>query len=118
VQLAVNDGSAEPVLPADNDRRSNPVTVALSTGPTCSGARVTVHGPGGGLTTVAIDLSAWNPVWRALIWSQAGIEPQCCWCSAWSGIWWCTAVCGPLVEVERTAFAIAGGELDRRGPAT
>ena len=55
---------------------------------------------------------------RALVWSQVGIGAAVLVILGVVGYWVVHRSLRPLVEVERTAAAIAAGELDRRVPAT
>src|ERR1700742_642035 len=73
VWMAVNDRDAEPALPADNDVGPVPVTVASIDHSDVEWRAMTVRGPHGELTTVAIDLSDVQSTVRALIYAQVGI---------------------------------------------
>ena len=116
IWMAVNDREAEPALPDGNDVGPVPVTVG-SIGH--SGVRwraMTVRGPDGELTTVAIDLSDVSSTVRALTWSQVGIGVAVLLVLGIAGYAVVHRSLRPLVEVEQTAAAIAAGELDRRIP--
>ncbi|WP_304106030.1 cell wall metabolism sensor histidine kinase WalK [Mycolicibacterium bacteremicum] len=116
IQLAVNDSSAEPVLPANNDVGPDPVTVGSVDGSDVQWRAVTVAGPDGELTTVAIDLTDVESSVRALIWSQVGIGAAVLLVLGVVGYAVVHRSLRPLAEVEETAAAIADGELDRRVP--
>ena len=73
IWMAVNDRAAEPALPADNDVGPVPVTVGSIDHSHVQWRAMSVRGPHGELTTVAIDLSDVQSTVRALIWSQVGI---------------------------------------------
>jgi two-component system OmpR family sensor kinase len=77
---------------------------------------MTVPGPEGGLTTVAIDLAEVQSTVRALIWSQVGIGTAVLLVLGVVGYVVVHRSLQPLVEVEQTAAAIAAGELERRVP--
>jgi two-component system OmpR family sensor kinase len=116
VWLAVNDQEGEPALPADNDVGPVPVTVGSEDNAPVEWRAVTVRGPQGELTTVAIDLSDVQSTVRALIYAQIGIGAAVLLVLAVVGYAVVHRSLRPLVEVERTAAAIAAGELDRRIP--
>ncbi len=77
---------------------------------------VTVHGPNGTLTTVAIDLTEVESTMRALIWSQVAIGAAVLLVLGVVSYAVVRRSLRPLAEVEQTAAAIAAGELDRRVP--
>jgi two-component system OmpR family sensor kinase len=77
---------------------------------------MTVRGPRGELTTVAIDLSDVASTVRALTWSQVGIGVAVLLVLGFVGYAVVHRSLRPLAEVEQTAAAIAAGELDRRVP--
>jgi two-component system OmpR family sensor kinase len=114
--MAVNDREAEPALPADNDVGPVPVTVGSVDNSKVEWRAMTVRGPRGELTTVAIDLFEVQSTVRALIWSQAGIGAAVLLVLGIAGFAVVHRSLRPLVEVERTAAAIAAGQLDRRVP--
>ena len=114
--MAVNDREAEPALPADNDVGPLPVTVGSVEHSNVEWRAMTVRGPGGELTTVAIDLSEVQSTVRALLWSQAGIGTAVLLVLGIAGFAVVHRSLRPLLEVERTAAAIAAGQLDRRVP--
>ncbi|MGU3499943.1 sensor histidine kinase [Mycobacterium sp. C31M] len=116
VQLAINDSSAEPILPPDNNVGPEPVTVGSVDGSGVQWRAVTVRGPDGELTTVAIDLTDVESSVRALVWSQAGIGAAVLLVLGVVGYAFVQRSLRPLAEVEETAAAIADGELDRRVP--
>lgn len=112
----VNDQNAEPALPADNDVGPRPTTVESIDGSAVHWRAVSVHNPNGGLTTVATDLTDVESIIHYLTLARIIIG---------AGVLLVLGVVGylvvnrslrPLAEVERTAAAIAGGQLDRRVP--
>ncbi|MBU8810892.1 HAMP domain-containing histidine kinase [Mycolicibacterium goodii] len=114
--IAVNDREAEPALPEDNDVGPVPVTVGSIDKSNVEWRAMTVRGPNGELTTVAIDLSEVQSSVRALVWSQVGIGAAVLLVLGVVGYVVVHRSLRPLVEVERTAAAIAAGQLDRRVP--
>jgi two-component system OmpR family sensor kinase len=116
VWMAVNDRDAEPALPDDNDVGPVPVTVGSIDHSRVEWRAMTVRGMRGELTTVAIDLSDVSSTVRALTWSQVGIGAAVLLVLGIVGYAVVHRSLRPLVEVERTAAAIAAGELDRRVP--
>ena len=113
---AVNDREAEPVLPASNDVGPVPVTVRSVNHSDVEWRAMTIRGPGGALTTVAIDLSEVQSTVRALVWSQVGIGAAVLLVLGVAGYAVVQRSLRPLAEVEETAAAIAAGQLDRRVP--
>ena len=113
---AINDGKAQPALPANDDVGPVPVTIG-SIGPAHVPWRaVSVRAPNGDLITVAMDLSDVQSTLRSLVLLQIAIG---------AGVLLVLGILGyavvhsslrPLVEVEETAAAIASGQLDRRVP--
>jgi two-component system OmpR family sensor kinase len=116
VWMAVNDRDAEPALPDDNDVGPVPVTVGSIDHSNVQWRAMTVRGPRGELTTVAIDLSDVSSTLRALTWSQVGLGVAVLLVLGIAGYAVVHRSLRPLVEVEQTAAAIAAGELDRRIP--
>ena len=119
VWTAVNQGDTEPALPANNDVGPVPVTVGLTPGSKASNVKwraVSVRTSRGELITVAIDLSDMESTVRALIWSQFAIGSAVLLVLGVAGFAVVHRSLRPLAEVERTAAAIAAGELDRRIP--
>jgi two-component system OmpR family sensor kinase len=116
IWMAVNDREAEPALPDDNDVGPVPVTVGSIDHSAVQWRAMTVRGPRGELTTVAIDLSDVTSTVRALTWSQVGIGTVVLLVIGIAGYAVVHRSLRPLVEVEQTAAAIAAGELDRRIP--
>jgi two-component system OmpR family sensor kinase len=114
--IAVNDREAEPALPESNDVGPVPVTVGSIDKSNVEWRAMTVRGPNGELTTVAIDLSEVQSSVRALVWSQIGIGAAVLLVLGVVGYVVVHRSLRPLVEVERTAAAIASGQLDRRVP--
>jgi two-component system OmpR family sensor kinase len=116
IWMAVNDREAEPALPADNDVGPVPVTVGSIDNSNVGWRAMTVRGPRGELTTVAIDLSDVQSTVRALIYAQVGIGAAVLLVLGVLGYAVVHRSLRPLVEVEQTAAAIADGQLDRRIP--
>lgn len=116
IWLAINDREGEPALPADNDVGPVPVTVPSVDNSHAEWRAMTVRGPNGELTTVAIDLSNVESTMRALTWSQVGIGAAVLLVLGIAGYAVVHRSLRPLVEVEQTAAAIAAGQLDRRVP--
>lgn len=116
IWLAVNDRDAEPALPDSNDVGPVPVTVGSVEHSEVQWRAMTVRGPDGELTTVAIDLSNVSSTVAALTWSQVGIGVAVLLVLGIAGYAVVHRSLRPLVEVEQTAAAIAAGELDRRIP--
>jgi len=116
VWIAVNDRDAEPDLPDDNDVGSDPTTVGSMNGSHVRWRAVSVRGPEGELTTVAMDLSDVESTLRSLVYAQFGIGTAVLLVLGIVGYAVVHRSLRPLVEVERTAAAIAAGELDRRVP--
>lgn len=114
--MAVNDRDAEPVLPDDNDVGPEPVTVHSVNHSNITWRAMTVRGPDGTVTTVAVDLSDVQSTVRALVWSQAGIGAAVLLVLGVLGYAVVHRSLRPLTEVEETAAAIAAGQLDRRVP--
>lgn len=116
LRLSISDGAADPALPPDNDVGPTPVTVGSDGGSDMQWRAVSVRGPGGELTTVAIDLAEVESTMRALIWSQVAIGAAVLLVLGVVGYAVVHRSLRPLDEVEETAAAIAAGELDRRVP--
>ncbi len=114
--MAVNDRDAEPALPEDNNVGPTPVTIGSLNGSHIQWRAVSVRGPNGELTTVAIDLSDVERTVRSLAWSQVAIGTAVLVVLGVVGYWVVHRSLRPLAEVEQTAAAIAAGELDRRVP--
>jgi two-component system OmpR family sensor kinase len=103
-------------LPADNDVGPAPVTIASVNHSSVQWRAMTVRGPAGELTTVAIDLSDVQSTVRALTYAQVGIGLAVLLVLGVAGFAVVHRSLRPLVEVEQTAAAIAAGQLDRRVP--
>lgn len=116
VWLAGNDRVAEPRLPADNELGPEPVTVGSLDHSGVRWRAMTVRGPGGERITVATDLADVQSTLRELIWSQVGIGTGVLLILGALGYAVVNRSLRPLGEVERTAAAIAAGQLDRRVP--
>lgn len=116
VWLAGNDHVAEPNLPADNDVGPEPVTVGSRGHSIVQWRAMTVQGPAGQMITVATDLADVQSTVAALIWSQVGIGAAVLLILGVAGYAVVNRSLRPLAEVERTAAAIAAGQLDLRVP--
>jgi two-component system, OmpR family, sensor kinase len=116
IWMAVNDRAGEPALPANNDVGPVPVTVGSIDHSDVKWRAMSVRGLRGELTTVAIDLSDVQSTMRALVYAQFGIGCAVLLVLGVAGYWVVNRSLRPLVEVERTAAAIAAGQLDRRVP--
>ncbi len=112
---AINDRNAEPALPPDNDVGPDPTTLPSVNGSDIEWRAVSVRGPHG-LTTVAIDLSDVQHTVRSLVWLQVGIGVGVLVVAGIASFAVVQRSLRPLSEVEQTAAAIAGGQLDRRIP--
>jgi two-component system, OmpR family, sensor kinase len=116
VWMAVNDRDAEPALPNHNDVGPIPTTVGSLDGSHVQWRAVSVRGSHGELTTVAIDLSDVQSTMRSLVYTQLGIGVAVLLVLGVVSFAVVRRSLRPLAEVEETAAAIAGGELDRRVP--
>ena len=116
VWMAINDRDAEPDLPDDNDVGPVPTTVGSIDGSHVQWRAVSVRGAHGELTTVAIDLSDVQSTVRSLIYAQLGIGVAVLLVLGIAGYAVVSRSLRPLTEVEKTAAAIAAGELDSRVP--
>jgi two-component system, OmpR family, sensor kinase len=112
---AINDRNAEPALPPDNDVGPEPTTLPSVNGSDIEWRAVSVRGPHG-LTTVAIDLSDVQHTVRSLVWLQVGIGVAVLVIVGIASFAVVARSLRPLAEVEQTAAAIAGGQLNRRIP--
>ncbi|MGV1088128.1 MAG: sensor histidine kinase [Mycobacterium sp.] len=116
VWMAINDRQAQPALPQSNDVGPVPVTIG-SIGD--SGVRwraVSIRGSNGELITVAVDLSDVQSTLRELIWLQLAIGSAVLVVLGVAGYWAVHRSLRPLVEIEKTAVAIADGQLESRVP--
>ena len=110
-------GSSEPDLPENNDVGPVPVTVgSVDDDSDIEWRAMTVRGPRGEVTTVAIDLSDVSSTTRALVYAQLGIGAAVLLVLGAAGYAVVHRSLRPLAEVEQTAAAIAAGQLDRRVP--
>ena len=116
IWMAVNDRDAEPALPENNDVGPVPVTIGSVGDSGIEWRAMTVRGPQGELTTVAIDLSDVQTTVRALTYAQLGIGLAVLLVLGVASFAVVHRSLRPLSEVERTAAAIAAGQLDRRVP--
>lgn len=112
----VNDRHAEPALPDSNDVGPEPTTIGSVNNSGVQWRAVSVRGPMGRLITVAFDLSDVQHTVRSLVWLQLGIGAAVLLVIGVAGSAVVHLSLRPLDEVEQTAAAIAGGQLDRRIP--
>ncbi|MGA8546991.1 MAG: HAMP domain-containing sensor histidine kinase [Mycobacterium sp.] len=112
----VNDSNAEPVLPSNNDVGRDPITVGSVDKSAVHWRVVSVRAPSGRLVTVAYDLSDIQQTVRSLVLLQFGIGAAVLLVLGLAGSWVVHRSLRPLTEVEKTAAAIAAGQLDRRVP--
>jgi two-component system, OmpR family, sensor kinase len=112
----VNDSNAEPALPSNNDVGPQPTTVGSVDKSSVQWRVVSVRSPTGRLVTVAYDLSDIQQTVRSLVLLQFGIGAAVLLVLGLAGSWVVHRSLRPLTEVEKTAAAIAAGELDRRVP--
>ena len=112
---AINDRNAEPALPPNSDVGPDPTTLPSVHGSDIEWRAMSVHGPHG-LTTVAVDLSDVQHTVRSLVLLQLGIGAAVLAVVGLAGFAVVNRSLRPLTEVERTAAAIAAGQLDRRVP--
>jgi two-component system OmpR family sensor kinase len=112
----VNDSNAEPALPANNDVGPVPVTIGSVDKSAVQWRVVSVRAPSGRLVTVAYDLSDIQQTVRSLVLLQFGIGAVVLLVLGLAGSWVVHRSLRPLTEVEKTAAAIAAGQLDRRVP--
>jgi two-component system, OmpR family, sensor kinase len=112
----VNDSNAEPALPSNNDVGRQPTTVGSVDKSGVQWRVVSVRAPSGRLVTVAYDLSDIQQTVRSLVLLQFGIGAAVLLVLGLAGSWVVHRSLRPLTEVEKTAAAIAAGELDRRVP--
>ena len=112
----VNDSRPEPALPANNDVGPAPRTVGSVDQSGTKWRAVSVRSPHGRLITVAYDLSDFLQTDRSLAWLQLGIGAAVLLVLGVASNAVVSQSLRPLAEVEQTAAAIAGGQLDRRVP--
>lgn len=116
VWMAINDRKAHPALPAGNSVGPVPVTIGSIGDSRVTWRAVSVLSPGGELITVAVDLSDVQATVRALVLLQVGIGSAVLLVLGVVGYWVVHRSLQPLVEVEKTAAAIARGQLESRVP--
>jgi two-component system OmpR family sensor kinase len=112
----VNDSRAEPALPENNDVGPVPRTVGSVDNSDTKWRAVSVRSQNGRLITVAFDLSDFLQTDRSLAWLQLGIGAGVLIVLGLAGYAVVSQSLRPLAEVERTAAAIAAGQLNRRLP--
>lgn len=113
---AINDRKARPALPASNDVGPVPVTIGSLDGSPVEWRALTVRGPSGDLITVAVDLTDVRLLVRQLILLQVGIGTAVLSLLGVAGYWMVQRSLRPLIEIEKTAAAIAAGHLESRVP--
>ncbi len=116
VWMAINDRKAQPALPDNNDVGGVPVTIGSIGASPVRWRAVSVRSPHGDLITVAVDLSDVQATVRALVLLQLGIGSAVLLILGVAGYWVVHRSLQPLVEVEKTAAAIAAGQLESRVP--
>ena len=116
VWMAINDRKASPALPGGDDVGPVPVTIGSVGDSNVQWRAVSVRGPDGELITVAVDLSDLQSTVDSLVLLQAAIGGGVLLVLGVVGYWVVHRSLQPLVEVEKTAAAIAGGQLDSRVP--
>ena len=116
VWMAINDRKAQPALPSNNDVGPVPVTIGSIGGSPVRWRAMSMRSPGGELITVAVDLSDLQATVRSLVLLQAGIGSAVLLVLGVAGYWVVHRSLQPLVAVEKTAAAIASGQLDSRVP--
>lgn len=116
VWMAINDRKAQPALPVGDDVGPVPVTLGSIGDSPVRWRAVSVRSPGGELITVAVDLSDVQATVRSLVLLQMGIGSAVLLVLGVAGYWVVHRSLQPLVEVEKTAAAIAGGRLESRVP--
>jgi two-component system OmpR family sensor kinase len=116
VWMAINDRKAQPDLPDTNDVGAVPVTIGSIGDSRVEWRAVSVRSASGELITVAVDLSDLAATVRSLVLLQAGIGTAVLLVLGVVGYWVVHRSLQPLVEVEKTAAAIAAGQLESRVP--
>lgn len=114
VRLTINDRTELPRIP--DDPGAGPVTVGSVGGSDVRWRLLTTTGPDGSTTTVAMALSENEETVGRLIALQVGIGAGVLAVLAVAGYFVVRCNLRPLREVERTAVAIADGDLHRRVP--
>ena len=116
VWMAINDRKAQPALPDSNDVGAVPVTIGSIGDSTVRWRAVSVRSANGELITVAVDLSDLAATVRSLVLLQTAIGTGVLLILGVAGYWVVHRSLQPLVEVEKTAAAIAAGHLESRVP--
>jgi two-component system, OmpR family, sensor kinase len=112
----INDPRGEPALPENNDVGPVPRTVGSVDNSGTKWRAVSVRSEHGRLLTVAYDLSDFLQTDRSLAWLQLGIGAGVLIILGLASYAVVSRSLRPLAEVEQTAAAIAGGQLNRRLP--
>lgn len=113
---ALNDNTAIPAVPANNDIGRHPTTLPSIGGSKTLWRAVSVRASDGYLTTVAIDLADVRSTVRSLVLLQVGIGSAVLVVLGVAGYAVVRRSLRPLAEFEQTAAAIGAGQLDRRVP--
>lgn len=113
---ALNDNTAIPAVPANNDVGRHPTTLPSIGGSKTLWRAVSVRASDGYLTTVAIDLADVRSTVRSLVLLQVGIGSAVLVVLGVAGYAVVRRSLRPLAEFEQTAAAIGAGQLDRRVP--
>lgn len=114
VQFTINDRGTAPEVQADPG--TGPTTVGSADGSDVQWRLLATARPDGGTTTVAMALSDSEEIVGRLIALQCGIGAVVLAGLGVAGYFVVRRNLRPLREVERTAVAIAEGDLDRRVP--
>lgn len=116
IWMAINDRKAQPALPDSEGVGPVPVTIGSVGDSAVRWRAVSARSPGGELITVAVDLSDVQSTVESLVLLQSCIGAAVLIVLGVAGYWAVQHSLRPLVEVEKTAAAIAGGRLDSRVP--
>ena len=116
VWMVINDRKARPALPDSADLGPAPVTIRSVGNSDVRWRAMSMRSANGELITVAMDLSDMRSTMESLVWLQVGIGVAVLLVLGVLGYWVVQRSLRPLVEVEKTAAAIAAGQLDRRVP--
>lgn len=114
--VTFNDSPDEPDLPAGNDVGPLPVTVRSLDGSPVRWRMVSIRNSDGDLTTVGFNLRDLKSALRTLRYAEMGIGVAVLLILGLVGYFAVQRSLRPLTEVEKTAAAIAGGNLASRVP--
>lgn len=115
VWIAINDRKAQPAL-LGNSVGPVPMTIGSIDDSPVMWRAMSVRGPDDELITIAVDLSEVQDTVRALVLLQLAIGSAVLLVLGVLGYWVVHRSLQPLVEVEKTAVAIAAGQLESRVP--